>query len=177
MELKEIIKERFSVRSFLDQPVSVNTIAEMIEMVRLAPSAVNFQPWHFIILTGKSRLEEIWPVYHRSWFQTAPVIVVACTDHRHSWKRAMDGKDFGDADVAIAVDHLTLAATSLGLGTCWVCNFNVPLCRKVMQLPEYLEPLALIPLGYPAVTAPEKKRKSLEEIVSWEEYGNHGVVR
>jgi len=98
------------------------------------------------------------------------VIIVACVNHRESWKRGSDGHDFGEVDVAIAIDHLTLAATAKGLGTCWVCNFDVPGCRKVLDLPDHLEPLALIPLGWPAVSSPPKKRKPVEEILSWEKY-------
>ena len=73
-------------------------------------------------------------------------------------------------DVAIAIDHMTLAATSMGLGTCWVCNFDVDICKKMLELPDHMEPLAIIPLGYPINVVPEKKRKSMDEIVSWEKY-------
>jgi len=176
MEFKRVIQERFSVRNYRDQPVAESLILELLEMVSLAPSAVNFQPWHFIVITEKERLQEIWPVYHRQWFQTAPVVIVACVNHEQSWKRSSDGKDFGDVDVAIAVDHLTLAATSLRLGTCWICNFDVPLSKKILHLPGFLEPLALIPLGYPAAEIPEKKRKGLKEIISREVYGNPWTI-
>lgn len=78
----------------------------------------------------------------------------------------VDGKDHADIDVAIAVEHLCLAATEQGLGTCWVCNFDVPLCREVLQLPVHIEPAVLIPVGYPAEQEMStKKRKSLDEIL------------
>lgn len=89
-----------------------------------------------------------------------------CADHEVSWHRKADGKDHADIDVAIAVEHLCLAAAEQGLGTCWVCNFDVDRCREVMHLPANLEPVVLIPLGYPAdETVPEKKRKTLPEIL------------
>ena len=170
MELQAAIQERFSVRNFHQREVPHEVIAEILNLAGQAPSAVNFQPWHFIVVTEKGRLESLWKVYHRQWIQSAPVIIVACINHRESWKRGSDGHDFGEVDVAIAVDHLTLAATDKGLGTCWVCNFDVPGCKKVLELPDHLEPLALIPLGFPDTTAPPKKRKPLSDIVSWEEY-------
>ena len=93
-----------------------------------------------------------------------------CGDHSKSWKRN-DGKDHCDIDTAIAIDHMTLAATDLGLGTCWVCAFDAAKCRELLNLPENLEVITLLPMGYPADTAPEnKKRQDISEIVSWEEY-------
>lgn len=172
MELKDAIRTRYSVRQFSQQPVSKAMILEILELASMAPSAVNFQPWHFIVITGKDGLAELWPVYHRQWLQEAPVIIVACIDHHQSWKRSNDGHDFGEVDVAIVVDHLTLAATASGLGTCWVCNFDVAAARKILHLPEQIEPLALIPVGFPAVVAAAKKRKPLSESVSWESFGH-----
>jgi len=170
MELKDIIAQRFSVRNFKNVAVPKEKIMQILEMVRLAPSAVNYQPWHFIVITQKKTLELLAKSYPRPWFLSAPMVIVACINHKESWKRVKDNKDFGDVDVAIAVDHLTLAATSLGLGTCWVCNFDVESCCNSLELPEHLEPLALIPIGFPIPEPPEKKRKTLDEIVSWEKY-------
>ena len=141
-----------------------------MEYVRMAPSAVNYQPWHFIILTNRGNIENLAKAYPRPWLISAPVIIVACINRKESWRRIKDNKDFGDVDVAIAIDHMTLAATSMGLGTCWVCNFDVEICKKMLELPDHLEPLAIIPLGYPINMVPEKKRKSMDEIVSWEKY-------
>jgi nitroreductase len=170
MEFRQIIEKRHSVRNFKNVAVPREKILQMLDMVRLAPSAVNYQPWHFIVITQKELLEQIARTYPRPWFLSAPLVIVACINHRESWKRIKDNKDFGDVDVAIAIDHLTLAAVSLGLGTCWVCNFDVQLCCELLGLPEYMEPLALVPTGFPISEPPEKKRKHLDEIVSWEKY-------
>ena len=115
--------------------------------------------------------KELQQCYDRDWFTQAPVYIVACGDHRQSWKRKSDMKDFCDVDVAIAVEHLCLAATEQELGTCWVCNFDTKLCAEVLNLPEDIEPLVLIPIGYPEnpdvfVSTP-KKRKAFNEIVKW----------
>lgn len=173
MDFDKLIAKRFSVRSFTEQKVDRNTILEILEAARMAPSAVNFQPWHFIVITDPKNLAEIHEVYPRNWFREAPVCILICSDYSQSWKRKSDGKDFADVDVAIAIDHLVLRATELGLGTCWVCNFDVAMTRKIMRLPDSIEPIALIPLGYTTSEAPPKSRKSLSELVHWEKFTNH----
>lgn len=167
MSINDLVKKRYSLRKYKDQVVEKETIKEILEVTRQAPSAVNFQPWHFIVVTDEELKAEIAETYNREWLKKAPVIIVACGDHNESWKRE-DGKDHCDIDVAIAVDHLTLAAAELGLGTCWVCNFDVKTCKEVLELPEHIEPMALIPLGYPINSdVREKKRKPFDEIVTW----------
>ena len=103
--------------------------------------------------------------YKREWLATAPCIIVACVDHNESWHRRADNKDHADIDIAIAVEHLCLAAAEQGLGTCWVCNFDAPQCSEVLGLPENLEPAVLIPVGYAEDEPTEKKRKPLNEIL------------
>lgn len=170
MELDKAIRNRYSVRSFTSEKVDRNIILEILEAARMAPSAVNYQPWHFIVITDPVKLADIQEVYHRSWFKEAPACIVVCSDHGQSWKRKSDGKDFADVDVAIAIDHLVLKATDLGIGTCWVCNFDVEMTRKKLQLPDNIEPIALIPLGFTTSEAPPKSRKPLSEMVHWEKF-------
>lgn len=90
---------------------------------------------------------------------------MACTNHDESWHRRADNKDHADIDIAIAVEHLCLAATEQGLGTCWVCNFDAAQCREVLGLSGNLEPAVLIPVGYAEDEPAEKKRKPLNEIL------------
>jgi len=170
MEFEKLIAKRFSVRSFTDQKVDKKIILEILNAARLAPSAVNFQPWHFVIITEPVNLTEFQEVYHRGWFREAPVYIVICADYQQSWKRKSDGKDFADIDAAIVIDHLVLKATEMGLGTCWVCNFDVGLARKILQIPEHIEPIAIIPLGYSTLEAPLKTRKPLSEMLHWEKF-------
>ena len=137
----------------------------IMECVRFAPSAVNFQPWRFRIVTDEAVLKALYSCYKREWLATAPCIIVACVDHNESWHRRADNKDHADIDIAIAVEHLCLAAAEQGLGTCWVCNFDAPQCSEVLGLPENLEPAVLIPVGYAEDEPTEKKRKPLNEIL------------
>lgn len=166
MKMLDLVKSRHSVRKYLPNPVEQSKLDYIMECVRMAPSAVNFQPWRFAVVTEGTALEALKRVYPRDWIASVPCIVVACVNHNESWHRPSDGKDHGDIDVAIAVEHLCLAATEVGLGTCWVCNFDVRLCAEALSLPAGIEPAVLIPLGYAADSViPEKKRKPMEGIL------------
>jgi len=170
MKLDEIIQLRRSVRKFKDQSVDKEFIDEIIESARLAPSAVNFQPWKFYICRSEEAKKIVRQSYPREWFNSAPLYILACGDHQQSWKRSCDGKDHLDIDIAIAVEHMVLKITELGLGTCWVCNFNPQTVKEGLQLIENEEPIVLLPVGYPENVNPDprnKKRKSPEEITKW----------
>lgn len=173
MDVKNVIERRFSVRKFKNIAIEEEKLPQILEAARLAPSAVNFQPWHFIVVQQPENIEKIYEVYPREWIKSAPVVIIACSDPTRSWKRGSDGKDYADIDIAIAVDHIILQATELGLGTCWVCNFNPAKCAELFNIPKQLEPAVLIPLGYPDIAPPLKKRKTLDEIVHWEKFKNH----
>ena len=170
MSFLELAKRRCSVRSFLDRPVEEDTLLSILEAGRWAPSACNNQPWIFVVIREKSAREQLGAVYNREWFIRAPVILAVCCDRNSSWRRS-DGKDYGDVDIAIAVDHMTLAATELGVGTCWIGAFNAVEARKALLLPETIDPIIFTPIGYPAPDKPRKSRKSLDETVHWEFFG------
>lgn len=170
MSFIDLAKQRYSVRDYKDMPVEREKIAQVLEAGRLAPSAVNYQPLHFIVITDQKVKSRVAETYARDWFKKAPALIIVCGDHAKSWKRK-DGKDHCDIDAAIAVDHMTLAATELGLGSCWVCAFDAKKCHEVLGLPENLEAIAMMPIGYAAGNRePEKIRKSLNDIVSWDGY-------
>mgnify|MGYP001051885043 FL=1 len=170
MTFVDLAAQRYSLRKFSEKDVEEEKILQLFEVARLAPSAVNYQPFHFIVITDPALKARVAEGYSREWFSRAPVVIVACADHETSWKRR-DGKDHADIDVAIAVDHLTLAAVELGLGTCWVCAFDAAHVHSVLELPEHLEVVTMIPLGYPLDDSrPLKKRREVSELVSWNGY-------
>ena len=146
-------------------------LKQVMEAARYAPSAVNFQPWQFLVVSKAPLLAQLKDCYHRDWINDAPVCIVAIGNHQEAWHRQADGKDHCDIDVSIAITHLTLQATELGLGTCWVCNFDVEKVKALFELAHNLEPIALIPIGYPVdkqdLTATSKDRKPLDDIVKW----------
>lgn len=164
MDFLELAKNRYSCRDYQSKSVEREKLDYIMECVRMAPSAVNRQPWKFRIINSKEEREKLCRCYNREWFATAPVIVIASILHHEEWVRA-DGKHHGDIDIAIAVEHLCLAATEQGLGTCWVCNFDAVLCKELFGLDSNEEAAVLIPLGYPADEPKEKNRKATEEII------------
>lgn len=170
MDFLELAKKRHSVRSFLDSKVEEQKLMKVLEAARLAPSACNNQPLQLIVIQNESSKQKLQAVYNRAWFLQAPIIIVACCDRKSSWHRK-DGKDYGDVDIAIAVDHMTLAATDLGLGTCWIGAFNAAEAKKILLLPEDIDPIAFTPLGYPSPDIVNKSRKSIDDLVHWEFFG------
>ena len=161
----ELCEERFSARKFTDEPVSDDDLNYILECVRLAPSAVNFQPWKWLVVKSEEAKAKLQQCYSRDWFNSAPLYIVGLKDTTTNWVRKFDGKMHGDVDVSIATEHLCLAATEQGLGTCWVCNFDAQKCRELLQLDEQVEPAVLIPIGYGTDPGREKKRKEMSDII------------
>ncbi|MDF2487344.1 MAG: nfrA2 [Herbinix sp.] len=158
MSFLELTKARYSVRGYQENEV---------EKDKMAPSAVNFQPVHLYVLEKKEDKEKLYEVYNREWFKEAPVVLAICGDHTKSWNRK-DGKDHCDIDAAIVIDHMTLAAVELGLGTCWICAFDAQRCHEILGLSDNLEVIALLTIGYANVLpSTEKKRKSMEEFATF----------
>ena len=166
MQFLELVQKRYSVRSYKSDPVEENKLGEVLESARLAPTAANKQPFQFLVFRTAGREAELRRLYDRAWFVQPPVVILACGIPAQAWVR-MDGKNYCDVDVAIAMDHLVLAATALGLGTCWIANFDPAIVRQVLGLPGGVEPIAFTPLGYPNDQPRPKKRKPLTELVKY----------
>jgi len=164
MDFLELVKNRYSCRAYQPRNVEKEKLSYILECVRFAPSAVNKQPWKFHVITDSDQKSKLQQCYHRDWFSTAPMYIIASLLHDEEWVRA-DGKHHGNIDIAIAVEHLCLAATEQGLATCWVCNFDTEKCKSLFNLPESEEPAVLIPLGYAADEQKEKRRKAIEDIL------------
>ena len=164
MNFLELVKNRYSCRAYKPFEVEREKLDYILECVRHAPSAVNKQPWRFHVVGREEDKDRLQQCYSRDWFKTAPLYVIASILHDEEWVRA-DGKRHGDIDIAIAVEHLCLAATEQGLATCWVCNFDAVLCKRLFDLPANEEPAVIIPIGYAADEPKEKKRKPIEDII------------
>jgi nitroreductase len=170
MDFLNLVQQRYSVRSYQPTPVEDAKLAQILEAARLAPTAANRQPFQLIVAHVKGREAELRRVYERRWFVQAPLVICACGLHDQGWVRDVDGANYATVDVAIALDHLILAAANLGLGTCWVAAFNPIAVRQIFGLPEGVEPIALTPLGYPADQPLPKARKPLAELVRYERW-------
>jgi nitroreductase len=169
MEFSELVRERYSVRAYKPDPVENEKLETVLEAARLAPTAANRQPFQVIVIHTDGREEELLDIYGQEWFVEPPLVICACGLVGQAWTRR-DGKSYVDVDVAIAMDHLILAAADEGLGTCWIGAFNPDAARAVLGLPDGVEPIAFTPLGYPADEARPKRRKPLDELVRHERW-------
>lgn len=169
MEFFNLIKKRYSVRAYQSKPVEQEKLQKVLEAAILAPTAANRQPFKIIVIHTNGKEAKLKKIYHRDWFSQAPIVISVCAIPSESWSRK-DGKNYSDVDATIAMDHLILAATDLGLGTCWVAAFDPGVAREILGLPDDVEPVAFTPLGYAADELRPKKRKSLAEIVRYEKW-------
>lgn len=164
MEFQELIRRRYSVRAYRPDPVPEEALARILEAGRLAPTAANRQPFRIVVLQTAGRKEALGRVYSRQWFLQAPIVLCVCGVPGEAWVR-QDGRSHLDIDAAIVMDHLILAATDEGLGTCWIANFDVAAAREAFGVRAGEVPLLLTTLGYAADQPKPRERKRLEEIV------------
>lgn len=165
MQFLDLVKARFSVRKFTNEEVSDDDLNYLKEAIRLAPSACNRQPWRFLIVRSDEEKNRLREVYDRPWFKTAPLYFVCYKNTSTCWVRPDDDKPHGDVDVAIATEHLCLAAAERGLGSCWVCNYNTEKMKSLFPMKDY-EAVAIVPVGHVDPDCPHlaKVRKSSDEI-------------
>jgi nitroreductase len=170
MDVLEAIRTRYSVRGYRPDPVADEVLAQVLEAARLAPTAANRQPFRLLVLHTAGREEELRRIYDRGWFTQAPLVLAVVAVPGEAWRR-MDDKPYDEVDATIAMDHLVLAATALGLGTCWIAAFDPVAAREVLGLPDEVEPVAFTPLGYPDKKRADPGRKPLGELVFHERWG------
>ena len=170
MEYSELIAARYSVRAYGPNPVEDSKLQTILDAARLAPTAANRQPIQLVVVHTAGREEEIEKIYHRPWFVQAPLVIAVCALSSQAWVRESDRFNARLIDAAIVADHLILAATNLGLGTCWIANFNMGAARSVLCLPDEVEPIIFTPLGYPADLPGTKVRKPLTDLVRYENW-------
>jgi nitroreductase len=166
MEFYEVIQTRRSVRAYKPDAVPQDKIDRILEAVRLAPTAANRQPFAFIVIRDEATRTALKAAYGQPWFYEAPVIICACAQPAAAWRRS-DGRNYADVDTTIAMDHLILAATAEGLGTCWIGAFNPQALKEILKLPAGLDPIAMTPLGYPADAPRAKSRKDIQDFVRY----------
>jgi nitroreductase len=169
MELSETIKKRYSCRVYQDRPVETEKLDKILDAARLAPSAKNFQDWRFVVVANKQTRAELSVAAANQGFVAQAPVVIACCSTINYWM--LCGQPTGSIDVAIAMEHIALAATSLGLATCWIGSFCADEVRRVLQIPTHIHVVELLTLGWPADKQPEPKRLPLEAIVCREKWG------
>ena len=168
MDVFEAIRTRRSIRKFMEKPVEKQKLSKILEAVRLAPSAMDRQPYNLIVVTDGQTKEKLSSACNQEW--TAPVMIVVCAFPYESWVRE-DGEEYWKADAAITMHSLSLAAVGEGLGTCWIAAFKEEKVRRILGIPSEVRVMAMTPLGYPAEKkGPPTKRKTLEELIRYEKW-------
>lgn len=163
MDFDDVINERYSVRGYLDKEVEKEKLDYVLKAATLAPTGVNFQPFKVYVIDTKKNKEALSKIYSPKWFVEAPYVlcVVAKTDE--AWVRKYDNKNISDIDATIVMDHIILAATSVGLGTCYIAAFKPDKARELLQLDDNEEPVLFTPLGYGNAEPRDTPRKEIDE--------------
>ena len=171
MEYTELIRARESIRNYdPERPVTKEVLERILDAGRLAPSACNYQPWKFLVISSPAMLEKVKACYQQEWFKDAPQILVMLGLKDHAWKRSLDGYNSIETDVAIAMTHIILAAENEGIGTCWIANYNPELLNEAINPGENEVIFGITPLGYPKSgfkKSSTKNRKPLKDIVEF----------
>jgi nitroreductase len=169
MEFQTVIRTRRSIRGYRPDPVPEEILQRVLAAARVAPTAANRQPFQLIVVTEAATRARLKEVYDRDWFWTAPMIIVGCVEPAEAWQRA-DGFNAAQVDISIVMDHIILAATDEGLGTCWICHFDEPRLKQILGIPNHVRAIAMTPLGFPAVGPRPFQRKPLEDLVRREHW-------
>ncbi|MCX8035447.1 MAG: nitroreductase family protein [Candidatus Sumerlaeia bacterium] len=169
MNVYEAIEKRRSIRAYKDQPVEQEKLDRIFEAVRKAPSASNRQEWRFVVVRDPAvRRDLMQAASQQSFVATAPVVIACCAETDGHVMKC--GQPCYPIDVAIAIDHLTLAAVEEGLGTCWIGSFNEAEVKAILGIPEKIRVVELLTLGYPDAAPSPRTRKSLAEIVCYDRW-------
>lgn len=180
MDAIETIRKRHSVREYLpNKKVEKEKILEILKAATAAPSGMNRQPWHFLVVQDEENRKKVLAanLVVNKWMNTAPAIVVALAD-----KKSFYGREEQKTylfDIGLAVENMLIAATALGLGTCVTIGFNEQKLRESLKIPDRYIPIVVISLGYEAeqkvieplikgITHAINKKKDFEEVVSFE---------
>ena len=176
----EVVKSRRSVRAFSDKQIPKKILDTLIDVIRYAPSSLNGQPWEVIVVTEEETKERLvsfknqWcpnlkKEYRADFIKKAPAILVVCCDRERSYDRWLENG-------VIAATYLLLAVTSLGLGATMLTAFNLQRpeqileARQILGIPGAVNPVCIIPVGYPAEKPAVKKLRKLEDLIHHEKY-------
>jgi len=168
MDVSEAIRSRYSCRHYQDKPLEQDHLTTVLEAARQAPSAKNLQDWRFVVVTDKPTKKRLAVAANNQTFlEEAGAIVVACTVSDHVMRC---GQAVGPIDIAIALEHMCLQATELGLATCWIGSFYADKVKAIVGIPDHVVVIELLALGYPADPPKEHRREPLDRIVSFEKW-------
>ncbi len=169
--IMDVIERRRSIRSYKPQEVKEADLNYVLQAFRKAPSAKNLQPWKLVLVKDKKKINDLSIACNNQTFLIeAPLLIVACASENEAYGVMGGYMNSYPIDVGIAMDHLMLAATERGLGTCWIGSFKEKLVKDLLDIPEGIRVVALTPLGFPAEEGEIKSRKPLSKIICYDKY-------
>jgi len=173
MDILEAMKNRRSVRKYRPDPIPEELMKTILSAARIAPSAENMQPWKFIVVIQEDLKRNLAQACNNQKFiAEAPAVIVACGFPDEAYATAGGYMSSYVIDVTIALDHLILAATAHGLGTCWIAAFKEEKVKQLLGIPEDVKVVALTPVGYPNHEPDKTSRKSMAELVCYDKLDN-----
>lgn len=174
MEFYDVIKTRRSIRNYLEKDISQDVLERVLNAAKVAPSGNNCQPWSFVVVRDMGRKKRIAEASYGQGFIAEAPVVVACCARRYPNSYEPRKENAYLADAIIAIDHLVLAARNEGLGSCWIGAFHDKEVKRILNVPDDVDVVMVVPLGYPtsdSAFTDNFYRKSLKEICFFEEYG------
>ena len=167
----DLVETRRSIRSYKPREVEEEKLDYILQAFRKAPSAKNLQPWKLIVVKDKKKIRDLSIACNNQTFLAeAPILIVACAKEDEAYGVMGGYMNSYPIDLGIALEHLILAATEKGLGTCWIGAFKEKLVKDLLDVPDNIIVVAITPLGYPAVEGRTRERKPLSEIVCYDKY-------
>lgn len=168
MDVYEAIKNRRSIRRYQQRVVEKKKLMKVLEAARLSPSAMNRQPYAFVVTSYNETIEQISSACNQEW--DAPIIIIVCAFPGEAWVRD-DGEEYWKADAAVAMNNISLQACSEGLGTCWIAAFKEDKIKEILGIKHEARVVAMTPLGYPdEKKGPVTNRKTIDELVHYERW-------
>ena len=168
MTVLEAIRNRYSCRSYQDKPIERDKLDSIFEAARLAPSAKNLQDWRFVLVTDRETKRKLAEAANNQRFlENAGAIIIGCTNSDHVMRC---GQAVGPIDVAIALEHICLQATELGLATCWIGSFYPEKVRPIVGVPDDITIVELMAVGYPADKPKEPRREPVENMLCYDKW-------
>lgn len=172
MDVMQIIKGRRAVRKFKEEGIPTDTLLKILEAGIWAPSGSNIQPWEFIVVMNKETIEKI-KLISPGLFGNPVTVIIICINKERSKKAGKLGETMAIMDISMAAQNMMLMAYSLGIGSCPIVSFSKIAVKELLEIPEYVEPVLMVSLGYPEFWPKPPKRRPLEEVVHVEKFDQH----
>ena len=161
MNFLEIAKKRYSVRSYTGKKVEQEKLDKILLAAHVAPTAANMQPVKLIVVKSDEGLNKVGKAAN---IYGAPLAIIVCCEHQKAWTRPFDKKQTVDIDASILTDHMMIEATELGLGSVWICYFKPDVIQKEFDLPDTLEPVNILAVGYSDESPADPERHATQRV-------------